>query len=82
MYRINNMKIETSSELIGPAQETLTIKITWNPRVDDHEGYAAMINSIVDTVKRNILLTEALEASEEQIAQLEVDLANAKSTKG
>ena len=73
------MKISTESSLESPTQETLTIKIVWNPRIDDEDGYAAMINSVIDTVKRNCLLVEALETAEAENEYLLQEEARRKS---
>ena len=55
------MKVDFSQDLISPTEEVIQIQISFNPQDPIHEGYAAMIHTIIDTVNRILILEKALE---------------------
>jgi hypothetical protein len=55
------VKITYDQALASPVEEILDIKIVWNPKDDAHEGYVAMIHSVIDTVRQLTILQKTLE---------------------
>lgn len=54
------MKVDFKQDLISSTEEVIEIKVIFNPQNSNHEGYAAMIHTVIDTVRRIIVLEEAL----------------------
>ena len=54
------MKITANRNLETASKEILDIKIEFDPSNENEEGYAALIATLIDTVKRVVVLESAL----------------------
>lgn len=59
------MKVESDRQLKSSTEETLNISITWDPSDENADGYAALIATMCDLVRKINVLEAAIEDMED-----------------